>query len=213
MSQWSQCPSVSQDSHFTLEVGLQVELLAPHDKHNKRETQIRRNKHECDLPVYGLDTNETLDMFGVRLPVQTKLQSDGCSGQDLFTSNHSSMQLQDRRTAASAQTSHRLWFPCGLSCSNLTNLFFKVLIQDSEHILKVKMVKMTSWLQTGDLRLFFYAAFDTTDENLLKQRLEGVIGFTGTAAVDDEASTHSKYSHGKPQGCVFGPILFSPSFH
>uniref|UniRef100_A0A3Q3MWN2 Reverse transcriptase domain-containing protein n=1 Tax=Mastacembelus armatus TaxID=205130 RepID=A0A3Q3MWN2_9TELE len=68
------------------------------------------------------------------------------------------------------------------------------------------------------------AAFDTIDHNILLQRLEHVIGITGTALkwfqsylsdrfqfvhVHDEPSTRTKVSYGVPQGSVLGQILFT----
>lgn len=68
------------------------------------------------------------------------------------------------------------------------------------------------------------AAFDTIDHNVLLQRLEHVIGIKGTALgwfksylsdrfqfvlVNEESSSHTRVSHGVPQGSVLGPILFT----
>lgn len=68
------------------------------------------------------------------------------------------------------------------------------------------------------------AAFDTIDHHILLQRLEHLIGITGTALswfksylsdrsqfvhVNDESSMPAIVSHGVPQGSVLGPILFT----
>ena len=68
------------------------------------------------------------------------------------------------------------------------------------------------------------AAFDTIDHNIPLQRLEHVIGIKGTALgwfksylsdrfqfvlVNKESSSHTRVSHGVPQGSVLGPILFT----
>ena len=68
------------------------------------------------------------------------------------------------------------------------------------------------------------AAFDMVDHSILLQRLEHVIGIKGTALgwfksylsevfqfvlVNEESSSHTRVSHGVPQGSVLGPILFT----
>ena len=68
------------------------------------------------------------------------------------------------------------------------------------------------------------AAFDTIDHSILLQRLEHVIGIKGNALgwfksylsdgfqfvlVNEESSSHTRVSHGVPQGSVLGPILFT----
>lgn len=68
------------------------------------------------------------------------------------------------------------------------------------------------------------AAFDTIDHHILLQRLEHLVGITGSALswfksylsdrsqfvnVHDVPSMHTKVSHGVPQGSVLGPILFT----
>ena len=68
------------------------------------------------------------------------------------------------------------------------------------------------------------AAFNTIDPSILLQRLEHVIDIKGTALgwfrsylsdrfqfvlVNEESFSHTRVSHGVPQGSVLGPILFT----
>ncbi len=68
------------------------------------------------------------------------------------------------------------------------------------------------------------AAFDTIDHNILLNRLENFVGFSGSAlawfksylsdrhqfvAVNEEVSYRSQVQYGVPQGSVLGPLLFT----
>ena len=67
------------------------------------------------------------------------------------------------------------------------------------------------------------AAFYTIENSILLQRLEHVIGIKGTAlgwfesnlsdrfqfSVNEESFSHTRVSHGVPQGSVLGQVLFT----
>jgi len=68
------------------------------------------------------------------------------------------------------------------------------------------------------------AAFDTSDHNILLNRLENFVGISGIAlalfksylsdryqfvAVNEEMSYRSQVQYGVPQGSVLGPLLFT----
>ncbi len=68
------------------------------------------------------------------------------------------------------------------------------------------------------------AAFDTIDVNILLNRLENVVGISGSAqacfksylsdrhqfiAVNEEVSYRSQVQYGVPQGSVLGPFIFT----
>lgn len=74
--------------------------------------------------------------------------------------------------------------------------------------------KLTSLLVLVDLR----SAFNTTDHNILLQRLEHTIGIKGIVLhglnhifliVNEEYSLHREVSQCVPQGSVLEPILFT----
>ncbi len=67
-------------------------------------------------------------------------------------------------------------------------------------------------------------AFDTIDHNILLNRLENIVGISGSAlawfkshlsdrhkfvAVKEEVSYQSQVQYGVPQGSVLGPLLFT----